>query len=410
MDPALAATGVVPPIDLSRFGRPALSSAEITAALNRGLKYRDRPSFGSGVDWLGGDDFVGVTDRGPNSDDPKVVGHEDGLLFPLPQFVPSLVQFRWRSGRITVSAVMPVHRRGGRGATGLPSLKSDGVAYDRPRAADSLPPDPSGLDIEGVRRLPDGRFLLVDEYAPSLLVTSPTGEVLKRYLPPSRAAMQQAFPADAQVPEIFAKRRQNRGFESVALSRDGRRAWTILEGPLGPRDDPEYAASRMVRVLEWNMDDPLAARPVAQYLLPLTALAETPTARRQDEIRISDAAWLSDSTLLVVERAPRRVRLRLADFASATNLLGRPEALTLAIDAASAPLSKLGITPVAMTPVFDSRDLPAFDEDNIEGLAVISDREVVVSDDNDFGIGDNLIGARARLFRLRWPAPLPRPR
>ncbi len=200
------------------------------------------------------------------------------------------------------------------------------------------------------------------------------------------------------------------GFESVALSRDGRRAWTILEGPLGPRDDPEYAASRMVRVLEWNVGDPLAARPVAQYLLPLTALAETPTARRQDEIRISDAAWLSDSTLLVVERAPRRVRLRLADFASATNLLGRPEALTLAIDAASAPLSKLGITPVAMTPVFDSRDLPAFDEDNIEGLAVISDREVVVSDDNDFGIGDNLIGARARLFRLRWPAPLPRPR
>ncbi len=401
--PTLVETATMPPIDLARFGRPPLTGASITAALARGMKFRDRPSMGSGLTWLGGNEFVGVTDRGPNDDDPKVVGHADGVLFPLPRFTPSLVRFRWRAGRITISALMPIHTADGLGVTGLPGMDADAAGYDRMGARTSLPPDPLGLDIEGVRRLPDGRFLLAEEYGPSLIVTTASGEVLKRYLPPSKATGRTAFSVDAQVPDVFARRRANRGFESVAVSPEGRRAWTVVEGPLGPRNDPRYKLSRMVRVLEWDVADPLEARPIAEFLLPLSP---PPAGSGQDDVRISDAAWLSDRRLLIVEPSPGRLRLVVADFSRATNVLDRPQAATLDIDAADAPLATWGIAPATMTIVFDNHDLPLIGQDKLEGLAVISDREVVLASDNDFGMGDNRTGARGQLWRLRWPAPL----
>lgn len=405
--PALVETATLPPMDIARFGRPPLTPRAVASAMKRGMKFRDRPSIGSGLTWLGGDDFVGVTDRGPNDDEPKVVGHADGVLFPLPRFTPSLVRFRWRSGRIIVSAIMPIHGADGHAVTGLPDTDANAAGYDRPSARTALSPDPRGLDIEGVRRLPDGKFLLVDEYGPSLIVTTPTGEILKRYLPPSRVKGPAPFPVDGQVPDVFTRRRANRGFESLALSSDGRRAWTIMEGPLGPRNDLQYKLSRMVRVLEWDVADPLAARPVAQFLLPLS---RPPAGMDQDDVRISEAAWLSDTRLLIVEPAPGRLRLVIVDFARATNILGRAEADTLTIDASGASLSTWGITPAATTVVFDNGDLPLIREDKLEGLAIVSDREVVLASDNDFGMGDNRTGARAQLWRLRWPEALTIPR
>ena len=401
--PVLVQTATLAPLDLTRFGRPALTPAAVMDALDHGLPFRDRPSFGSGLTWLGDDEFVGVTDRGPNDDDPQVVGHGDGILFPLPGFTPSLVRFRWQGRTIAVSAITPLHTRNGVGVTGLPNIEADGIGYDRPRSATPIPMDITGLDIEGVRRLPDGRFLLVDEYGPSLVVASAEGEVLKRYLPPSRASHHDEFAVEGRVPEIFSQRRANRGFESVAVSPDGRHAWTVMESPLGPRRDPLYGASRQVRILEWDLADALDARPVAEFLMLLTPLAEVPTATRQDDVKLSDAAWLSDNTLLVVERAPRTVRLVIASLASATNVLGRREAETLAVDAVDAPLADWGIKPVATTVVFDSRDLPTIEQDKIEGLAIVSDHEVVISSDNDFGMGDNVAGRPAQLWRLRWP-------
>ena len=58
---------------------------------------------------------------------------------------------------------------------------------------------------------------------------------------------------------------------------------------------------------------------------------------------------------------------------------------------------------MATTVVFDSRDLPTVEQDRIEGLAVVSDHEVVISSDNDFGMGDNVAGRPAQVWRLRWP-------
>ena len=400
----LVETAAIAPLDLTRFGQPALSAASVTEALDHGLRFRDRPSFGSGLTWLGGQQFIGVTDRGPNDDHPAVVGRATGILFPLPRFTPSLVHFAWRGGSIVVSTITPLHGKDGHGVTGLPNQVADGAGYDRPGAARPLPVDPNGLDIEGVRRLPDGRYLLADEYGPSLVVASAEGEVLKRYVPASRAEPPQTmFAVEAGVPEVYSRHRANRGFESVAVSSDGRRAWTVMESPLGPRDDPRYAPSRTVRILEWDVADPLKARAVAEFVVHLTPLDHVPTATRQDDIKLSDAAALSNRRLLVVERAPRRVRLVVIDLSHATNLLEHREGGTLAVDAFDAPLADWGIRPAATAVAFDSREMPTLDQDKIEGLAIVSDREVVIASDNDFGMGDNISGAPAQLWRLRWP-------
>jgi len=66
----------------------------------------------------------------------------------------------------------------------------------------------------------------------------------------------------------------------------------------------------------------------------------------------------------------------------------------------------MGITLAATTVIFDNHDLRLIGEDKLEGLAIVGDREVVLASDNDFGMGDNRTGARAQLWRLRWPAAL----
>ena len=408
--PAVVASTFVSPLDVSHFVRQPLPEDAVSAALAHGLRFRDRPSFGSGLTWTGGDSFVGVTDRGPNDDHPEAVGHDEGVLFPLPGFTPSLVRSTWSAGSVmAVSAVVALHTADGRGVSGLPNVAADAPGYDRRGAPMALARDPGGLDVEGIARLPDGRFLLVDEYAPSLIVVSADGEVMKRYVPPSRAAAVAGYPVEGAVPESFARRRSNRGFESVAVSADGRQAWTLLESPLGARDDPRFGDSRTIRILEWDVSRSLEARPVAMYLMQLATRAEIPTAQRQDDIKVSDAAWVADGRLLISERGPQRARLVLLDLRGATDVLARPEAQDLSLDAADAPLARWGMTLAGRTVVLDSRDVPGVDREKIEGVALVGPRDVVIADDNDFAMSDNVAGVPAKLWRLRWTAPLTAP-
>ena len=408
--PAIVASTIVPSLDVSRIARQTLPAEAVRAAFAHGLRFRDRASFGSGLTWTGGTSFVGVADRGPNDDHPEAVGHDEGVLFPLPGFTPSLVRFTWSaSGVMAVSAVLPLHTADGRGISGLPNVAADAPGYDRRGAPTPLARDPGGLDVEGIARLPDGRFLLVDEYAPSLVVVSADGQVLKRYVPPSRAAASTDYPVAGAVPESFARRRSNRGFESVAVSPDGRHAWTLLESPLGARTEPRFGDSRTIRILEWDVSRPLAARAVAMFLMQLATRAKIPTALRQDDIKVSDAAWVADGRLLVSERGPQRARLVVLDLRGATNVLDRPEAENLSLDAADAPLAHWGITLAARTVVLDSRDVPGVDREKIEGVALVGPRDVVIADDNDFGMSDNAAGVPAKLWRPRWPRPLTAP-
>lgn len=102
----------------------------------------------------------------------------------------------------------------------------------------TLPFDPYGLDTEGI--VFDARtftFWLVDEYRPSIVQVALDGTILQRITPQGQnvAALGSAWaavPLRDILPASYSSRRDNRGFEGVALSADGRTLYAVLQSPL----------------------------------------------------------------------------------------------------------------------------------------------------------------------------------
>ena len=57
------------------------------------------------------------------------------------------------------------------------------------------------------------------------------------------------YPVEDALPAIFSKRNNNRGFESLTMSRDERTIYGALQGPLSNPDDDVADKSRTTRML-----------------------------------------------------------------------------------------------------------------------------------------------------------------
>jgi hypothetical protein len=280
---------------------------------------------------------------------------------------------------------------------------------------DGLPlsPDPDGVDSEGLAVARDRTFWIADEYRPSLALVDTDGVVLARLVPRGDTLRADA-PTEPVLPSIYARRRLNRGFESVALSADGTRLVAMIESPLEFPDRKTGRASRMLRVL---VLDPRRRVPVAEHVYVLEA-ASKHRGTRQDEMRVSDASFIDGTTLLVVERSPGAPHIFQIDLRGATNLLGSrwsdPEKPTEALETLSPErLRALGIQPVRKTLVIDLGHDSRIPK-KIEGLAILNPNTIAVGNDNDFGFtgfGPTgraiLTDAPSVLTVVRLPSALP---
>jgi hypothetical protein len=170
----------LPSFSLVNFG---FTPEELAIAQANGLTTTDKPAIGSGLQQLSGNHFLSVTDRGPNAD------RADGLkAFPLPLFTPTIVLSKLVGNEIVPEALLPIVNDAGEGVTGIPNGPADdGTAFLTLTATTPLPFNPDGMDIEDIHTLPGGGFILVEEYGPSVLIVSPTGNVLKRYIPAGKS-------------------------------------------------------------------------------------------------------------------------------------------------------------------------------------------------------------------------------
>ncbi|MCU0946530.1 MAG: esterase-like activity of phytase family protein, partial [Rubritepida sp.] len=94
------------------------------------------------------------------------------------------------------------------------------------------------FDIESIQPLPDGSFMIGDEFGPFLLHVDANGVVLRVVetrldnevvRTPDHPA--NLIPANPTQPVSFRVRRSG-GFEGMALTRDGRTIWAMMEQPL----------------------------------------------------------------------------------------------------------------------------------------------------------------------------------
>ena len=93
----------------------------------------------------------------------------------------------------------------------------------------------------------------------------------------------------------------------------------------------------------------------------------------------------------------------VADLSNATNLLNHPAVNSLLFEKEGENLEKLAIRPAQMREVFDSRDVFFnIDTDKLEGLALLNPAVVAISNDNDFGVGeDNLNEYPSKVWLVR---------
>ncbi len=235
-------------------------------------------------------------------------------ILPRPDIGPTFGALRIRGRRVELVGSFPLRDRHGRAISGLPLPGASGEregTFDL--AGVRLGSDPSGADTEGIAALNDGTFWIADEYGPSLLRVTADGEVLFRVVPQgASAALRDArYPVHALLPRIARARKLNRGFEALALSKNGRQLHVMFQSALSHPDRAASERGRHARL--WTLDA-RTGRFIAQYLYPFDA----PESFRRDarageaeakDLKLCDAVALNARELLVLERISRTAKI-----------------------------------------------------------------------------------------------------
>jgi hypothetical protein len=331
------------------------------------------------------DEYWMITDRGPNGK-LKVAKHVKHRTMPAPEFNPTIVRAKLAGGGIAIQQAIPITTTAGQPVTGLPNTAGhDEPMYDL-GGLRQIPMRSSGLDTEGLVHAPNGDFWVSEEYGPSILHLSPTGTVLARFMPEGTVLPDPGYPVFATLPAILAKRQDNRGFESLAMTPDGGTLYASMQSPLGVPSAAAAAGSRAARLFAFS---PETGKATAEYVYPLENVNTFDRSQGGDqtEMSISGLAWYDENKLVVDERTDNVARLYLVDIDPSRNILGSPyddpghvPALEQTDVAAANPLAKTLFVDLA-------GKVPGLPH-KIEGVAVRDPRTVVVSNDNDFGLPD----------------------
>jgi hypothetical protein len=341
--------------------------------------------------------FVTHPDRGPNGDNSTA-----GRPFPLPDFQPEIVKFELNqtSGEISITDRIGLFRADGTTPlTGLPNLQpgDQGTAYTDEFAIDSqgnaVANDPFGADLEGIVVAPNGDFWMVDEYRPAIYHFNSDGVLIHRFIATGTAAAagqpEGTFGTEV-LPEVYAQRRGNRGFEAVAL--EGNKLYAFIQSAI---DNPDNAGdttsrnSRNLRIVELDIN---SQQVTGEYLYLLKDITASGNAKTD---KIGDAVSLGNGKFAVVERDDRSDNtsnklIYQIDLAAATNIhdpgnFTLPEGKTIE-QLSPLELTIAGITPVSKNLIINAAQAGYTGVEKLEGLALIAPNTLAVLNDNDFNI------------------------
>jgi hypothetical protein len=225
------------------------------------------------------------------------------------------------------------------------------------------------------------------------------GRIITRHVPQGTEADYAGARYDVvgSLPGILAKRQLNRGIEALAVSRDERFLFFMLQSPLANPDGAAYRTSRNVRLFQIERT---SMQIVGEYVY---VLDDPKTFRRdpsnnQADPRISEMAVVGTNHLVVLERTEATTKLYEIDLGKATNIYGTPwdDTRTEPTLEQLKNLDDATIVPVTKDLRFDTADFPKV-AGKTEGIAVLGDGTLVLINDDDFGIG----GARTQIILVR---------
>ena len=366
--------------------------------------------------------FYTVTDRGPNigcDDSADIIGienfcssDEDGKIFPVADFTPAIYKIRIDYNRRTdtmdykVLRTIELKDSAGQPISGItnPFTSTDTEnAYDKD--GNLIAFDPNGVDTEALVLLRNNTFWVAEEYGPSLLHVAADGTILERVVPAGLETdlANATYPVSGKLPGILAKRKLNRGIESIAVSRDQKFLYAALQSPLANPDGDAYKASANVRILKMSLNRRgEIVDVVGEYVYRLDTaqtFANKATGegdlknddyRAQKDVKVSEMLALGQDDLIILERISKVTKLYRVDLATGDNILASEWD-----DLATSPsleeiydTAAVNAKPVAKALAFNSlTDGPAGTlPTKVEGLAMLDDQHLLMINDNDFGI------------------------
>ena len=346
-----------------------------------------------------GTEFWVCSDRGVNVDcasaNPAACHPTYDKLFSFPDYAPKIHRIRIQGDSIQIIRTITMKRPGGTTAKGVLNPVGFGSTAAELATTDTVndcanfltkttAKDIWGIDPESLVVDKEGNFYISEENGPTIWKLNQNGEVVKRYTP--YANLSGAQTQDVAIDTIFKTRKNNRGFESLAITPNGK-LYALIQSPLLNPTKVIGENSRVHRILEI---DPATNTQRMLVYLNQGVLGTAPNQITLKDWKTGDMAAINDSTLLVIEVGlkgtndnKRVFKININNATAVTSALYGGQSLE-ALD--SAGLAAAGVVPVQKTLAIDlvANGWPSA-LDKVEGVAILNDSTVALVNDNDFG-------------------------
>ena len=210
------------------------------------------------------------------------------------------------------------------------------------------------------------------------------------------------FYGEETLPEVYSKRRANRGFEAIAYDQDAGIVYAFIQSPV---ETPDRATVRnnsdVIRILGVNAADGTVA---SEYVYLLERNRDGGIGNRVD--KIGDAVYTGNGKFLILERDSSlpgddtgQKYVYEIDITNATNLRADVDLTALADKAESTgaedktlemmtadDLAAAGVRPAFKRKIVNLPTLGYQPSDKAEGIALLPDGSIAVLNDNDFGL------------------------
>lgn len=348
-----------------------------------------------------GTEFWICSDRGVNVDaanaNPSACRPTYDKIYAFPTYAPKIHRIRLRGDSMQILQTIPMRRPDGTNATGIINPTGFGSTATEVASTDTVQDcanfgmkttakDVWGIDAEGIAIDREGNFWICEEGGPTVWKIGQNGIVQKRFTPYATRPGAEAI--DVAIDTAFGYRKNNRGFEGITIAPNGK-IYAMIQSPLLYPTKTIGENTRVHRLLE--IDPVTNATRMFAYLNDGIIGASGSNQIRLRDWKIGDMAAINDTTFLVLEAALRgtndvkRVyKISLNGATPVTSGLYGTSTLEALVD--SAGLAANGIVPVKKTLFMDLLAHgwdPALDK--AEGIAIINDSTIAISNDNDYG-------------------------
>ena len=241
----------------------------------------------SGLTYIPGtkNEFYAVNDRGPNTSLRSLLSKENTVLFPFPDYSQKVIRLKFLDNKFFIISLNTITDHEGTPISGFPADRKSGSACEIPNInlnGTKATNNRCKYDLEGIAIDDNGDLWVVDEYRPAVLKIDGKSFQIK-----------QQFSAESdngasQLPEIYTKRKANRGFEGVAVTPSGK-ILAILQSPLETEELYDSIPNRLVRIL---------------YLDPISGNTKTFGCELSDSIndpKIGDMDAINENEFLIIE-------------------------------------------------------------------------------------------------------------